>query len=280
MKKTALSFEFFPPKTEEGIAKLRETRKKLAVFKPEFYSVTFGAGGSTRDRTMDTVFEMQDEGYQAAPHISCISSSKAEIVGLLKAYQDKGIKRLVVLRGDVPSGEVSTGDFKYAVDLVAFIRQETGDWFYIEVAAYPEFHPESLSAAKDIDNLKRKVDAGADSAITQYFYNADAYFQFLESCYKAGIHVPIVPGIMPIYNYTQLARFSNICGAEIPRWLRLRLEAYGDDLTSLRAFGTDVISELCEKLLLAGVPSFHFYTLNQAETISTIINNANLTRKK
>ncbi len=280
MKKTALSFEFFPPKTEEGIAKLRETRKKLAVFKPEFYSVTFGAGGSTRDRTMGTVFEMQDEGYQSAPHISCISSSKAEIVGLLKAYQDKGIKRLVVLRGDVPSGEVSAGDFKYAVDLVAFIRQETGDWFYIEVAAYPEFHPESLSAAKDIDNLKRKVDAGADSAITQYFYNADAYFQFLESCYKAGIRVPIVPGIMPIYNYTQLARFSNICGAEIPRWLRLRLEAYGDDLTSLRAFGTDVISELCEKLLLAGVPSFHFYTLNQAETISTIINNANLTRKK
>jgi methylenetetrahydrofolate reductase (NADPH) len=280
MKKTALSFEFFPPKTEGGIAKLRETCKKLAVFKPEFYSVTFGAGGSTRDRTMGTVFEMQDEGYQSAPHISCISSSKAEIVGLLKAYQDKGIKRLVVLRGDVPSGEVSAGDFKYAVDLVAFIRQETGDWFHIEVAAYPEFHPESLSAAKDIDNLKRKVDAGADSAITQYFYNADAYFQFLESCYKAGIRVPIVPGIMPIYNYTQLARFSNICGAEIPRWLRLRLEAYGDDLTSLRAFGTDVISELCEKLLLAGVPSFHFYTLNQAETISTIINNANLTRKK
>jgi len=280
MKNTALSFEFFPPKTADGIANLRETRRKLAVFKPEFFSVTFGAGGSTRDRTMDTVFEIQDEGYQAAPHISCISSSKVEIVELLNAYKNRGIKRLVVLRGDVPSGEVSTGDFKYAVDLVAFIRQETGDWFHIEVAAYPEFHPEALSAAKDIDNFKRKVDAGANSAITQYFYNADAYFQFLESCYKAGIRVPIVPGIMPIYNYTQLARFSGICGAEIPRWLRLRLEAYGEDLPSLRAFGTDVISELCEKLLSAGVPNFHFYTLNQAGVISTIIKNANLTNKK
>jgi len=276
MKNSALSFEFFPPKTADGIANLRETRKKLAIFNPEFFSVTFGAGGSTRDRTMDTVFEIQDEGFQAAPHISCISSSKTEIVELLKAYQDKGIKRLVVLRGDVPSGEVSTGDFKYAVDLVAFIRQQTGDWFHIEVAAYPEFHPESLSAAKDIENFKRKVDAGANSAITQYFYNVDAYFQFLESCYKAGIRTAIVPGIMPIYNYTQLARFSGICGAEIPRWLRLRLEAYGDDLTSLRAFGADVVSELCEKLLLAGVPSFHFYTLNQADTITKIINNVGL----
>lgn len=279
MNKTSLSFEFFPPKTADGIAKLRETRSKLAVFKPEFFSVTFGAGGSTRDRTMDTVFEIQDEGYQAAPHISCISSSKEEIVELLHAYKNKGINRLVVLRGDVPSGEVSAGDFKYAVDLVSFIRQQTADWFHIEVAAYPEFHPESVSAAKDIANFKKKVDAGADSAITQYFYNADAYFQFLESCYKEGIRVPIVPGIMPIYNYTQLARFSGICGAEIPRWLRMRLEAYGDDLPSLRAFGVDVISELCEKLLSAGVPSFHFYTLNQAGVISTIIKNANLTGK-
>lgn len=276
MNDTSLSFEFFPPKTADGISNLRDTREKLAVFKPEFFSVTFGAGGSTRDRTMDTVFEIQDEGCPAAPHISCISSSKAEIVELLTAYKNKGIKRLVVLRGDVPSGEVSAGDFKYAVDLVAFIRQETGDWFHIEVAAYPEFHPESISAAKDIENFKRKVDAGANSAITQYFYNADAYFRFLDSCQKAGIHVPIVPGVMPIYNYTQLARFSAVCGAEIPRWLRLRLEAYGDDLTSLRAFGTDVISELCQRLKLAGVPSFHFYTLNQAGVISNIINNANL----
>lgn len=276
MKNTALSFEFFPPKTAEGIANLRKTRKKLAVFHPAFFSVTFGAGGSTRDRTMETVLEIQQEGYQVAPHISCISSSKAEITELLKAYQDKGIKRLVVLRGDLPSGEVSTGDFKYAVDLVSFIRQQTGDWFHIEVAAYPEFHPESMSVAQDIAHFKSKVDAGANSAITQYFYSVDAYFQFLESCYNAGIRTEIVPGIMPIYNYTQLARFSAICGAEIPRWLRLRLEAYGDDLSSLRAFGTDVVSELCEKLLLAGVPSFHFYTLNQADTITKIINNVGL----
>lgn len=276
MHNIPLSFEFFPPKTADGIANLRETRQKLAVFNPEFFSVTFGAGGSTRDRTMDTVFEIQAEGYPAAPHISCISSSKAEITELLNAYKDKGIKRLVVLRGDVPSGEVSAGDFKYAVDLVSFIRQETGDWFHLEVAAYPEFHPEALSAAKDIANFKQKVEAGADSAITQYFYNADAYFKFLESCQKEGINIPIVPGIMPIYNYTQLARFSGICGAEIPRWLRMRLEAYADDLPSLRAFGTDVISELCARLMAAGVPSFHFYTLNQAGVIATIINNVKL----
>lgn len=276
MHNIPLSFEFFPPKTADGIANLRETRQKLAVFNPEFFSVTFGAGGSTRDRTMDTVFEIQAEGYPAAPHISCISSSKAEITELLNAYKDKGIKRLVVLRGDVPSGEVSAGDFKYAVDLVSFIRQETGDWFHLEVAAYPEFHPEALSAAKDIANFKQKVEAGADSAITQYFYNADAYFKFLESCQKEGINIPIVPGIMPIYNYTQLARFSGVCGAEIPRWLRMRLEAYADDLPSLRAFGTDVISELCARLMAAGVPSFHFYTLNQAGVITAIINNVKL----
>jgi len=279
MKNTALSFEFFPPKTPEGIANLREARKQLAVFKPEFFSVTFGAGGSTRDRTMDAVFEIQDEGYAAAPHISCISATKEEVRALLKAYQEKGIKRLVTLRGDLPSGVVSVGDFKYANELVSFIRQETGDWFHIEVAAYPEVHPESTSVAKDIAHFKQKMDAGANSAITQYFYNIDAYFQFLDSCAKAGIKAPIIPGIMPIYNYTQLARFSAMCGAEIPRWLRLRLEAYEDDLPSLRAFGIDVISELCEKLLLAGVPSFHFYTLNQAGTIAKIINNVNLPRR-
>lgn len=269
----AYSFEFFPPKTAEGIANLREARKSLAQFKPEFFSVTFGAGGSTRDRTMDTVFEIQDEGYAAAPHISCISSSKEEIRELLSAYQAKGIKRLVTLRGDVPSGEVSAGDFRYANELVAFIRQETGDWFHIEVAAYPEFHPEAQSAAKDIANFKRKVEAGADSAITQYFYNADAYFRFLEACEQAHIDVPIVPGIMPIYNYTQLARFSGVCGAEIPRWLRLRLEAYGDDMASLRAYGADVVTEMCDKLITSGVKNMHFYTLNQAGTISKIIQN-------
>lgn len=269
----AYSFEFFPPKTAEGMANLREARKSLAQFKPEFFSVTFGAGGSTRDRTMDTVFEIHDEGYAAAPHISCISSSKEEIRELLNAYQVKGIKRLVTLRGDVPSGEVSAGDFKYANELVTFIRQETGDWFHIEVAAYPEFHPEAQSAAKDIANFKRKVEAGANSAITQYFYNADAYFRFLEACEQENIVVPIVPGIMPIYNYTQLARFSGVCGAEIPRWLRLRLEAYGDDLVSLRAYGADVVTEMCHKLIAAGVKNMHFYTLNQAGTISKIIQN-------
>lgn len=271
-----LSFEFFPPKTADGVANLRETRAQLTKFKPEFFSVTFGAGGSTRDRTMETVFEIQAEGHQAAPHISCISSSKEEIRELLAAYKNKGIKRLVTLRGDVPSGEVSVGDFKYANELVSFIRQETGDWFYLEVAAYPEFHPEALSAAKDMANFKRKVEAGANSAITQYFYNADAYFRFVDSCVADGITVPIVPGVMPIYNYTQLARFSGICGAEIPRWLRLRLEAYADDMPSLRALGVDVVSELCERLLAWGVPSLHFYTLNQAGIISNIINNVGL----
>ena len=276
MKNIPLSFEFFPPKTEDGIANLRATRQQLSAFKPEFFSVTFGAGGSTRDRTMDAVFEIQEEGYAAAPHISCISATKDEVRELLQAYQEKGIKRLVTLRGDLPSGVVSVGDFKYANELVSFIRQETDDWFHIEVAAYPEFHPEASSASKDIANFKRKVDAGANSAITQYFYNVDAYFQFLESCQKEGITVPIIPGVMPIYNYTQLARFSSMCGAEIPRWLRLRLEAYEDDLPSLRAFGVDVMSGICEKLLAAGVPSLHFYTLNQAGVITKIINNVNL----
>lgn len=273
MNSIPLSVEFFPPKTAEGIANLRETRAQLAKYKPEFFSVTFGAGGSTTDRTKDTVFEIQAEGFSAAPHISCIASSKEEIRALLTAYKSKGIKRLVALRGDVPSGEVSVGDFKYANELVTFIRQETGDWFHLEVAAYPEFHPEAISAAKDMVNFKRKVESGANSAITQYFYNADAYFRFVESCQQAGITVPIVPGVMPIYNFTQLARFSGVCGAEIPRWLRLRLEAYADDMPSLRALGIDVVSKLCESLLDWGVPSLHFYTLNQAGIISKIIDN-------
>jgi methylenetetrahydrofolate reductase (NADPH) len=275
-KHIPISFEFFPPKTADGIANLRETRAQLAAFKPEFFSVTFGAGGSTTDRTKETVFDIQAEGHSAAPHISCISSSKDEIRELLTAYKTHGIKRLVTLRGDVPSGEVSVGDFKYATELVKFIRQETDDWFHLEVAAYPEFHPEALSAAKDIANFKRKIEAGANSAITQYFFNADAYFRFVESCQQMNISVPIVPGIMPIYNYTQLARFSDICGAEIPRWLRLRLEAYADDMPSLRALGVDVVSELCARLLAAGAPSLHFYTLNQAGVISNIIQNIGL----
>lgn len=267
------SFEFFPPKTVEGIEKLRDARARLAKFEPEFFSVTFGAGGSTRDRTMDTVLEIQREGYGAAPHISCISSSKEEIRALLQSYQTQGIKRLVTLRGDVPSGEVSAGDFRYAAELVEFIRVETGGHFHIEVAAYPEFHPEARTPQADLANLKRKQDMGANSAITQYFYNADAYFRFLEQCDDMAITMPIVPGIMPIYNITQLARFSSICGAEIPRWLKMRLEAYGDDMVSLRAFGIDVVSELCDTLLAWGVPSLHFYTLNQAGVITNILEN-------
>jgi methylenetetrahydrofolate reductase (NADPH) len=219
------------------------------------------------------VLEIQREGFQAAPHISCISSSKAEIRDLLQTYQAHGINRLVTLRGDVPSGEVSAGDFRYASELVEFIRAETGDHFFIEVAAYPEFHPEAKTPAADLLNLKRKMDAGANSAITQYFYNADAYFRFVDQCDDSGITIPVIPGVMPIYNITQLARFSSICGAEIPRWLKMRLEEYGDDMASLRALGIDVVSELCETLLAGGAPSLHFYTLNQSATIATIINN-------
>ncbi len=273
MNSNAYSFEFFPPKTAEGMATLRDARAELAKFNPEFFSVTFGAGGSTRDRTMETVLDIQQQGLAAAPHISCISSSKEEIRALLQAYQASGIKRLVALRGDLPSGEVSAGDFRYASELVAFIRAETGQHFHIEVAAYPEFHPEAKSPAADVLNLKRKMDAGANSAITQYFYNADAYFHFIDQCAAAGINAPIVPGIMPIYNITQLARFSNVCGAEIPRWLRLRLEEYGDDMASLRAFGIDVVTDLCETLRVFGAPSLHFYTLNRAGVISNIIGN-------
>jgi len=264
------SFEFFPPKTPEGIAKLRETRKQLAQLNPKFFSVTFGAGGTTRDRTLETVLEIQHEGFEAAPHLSCISSSRDEIRAILAQYREHGIRHLVALRGDLPSGEVTTGDFRYANELIEFIRQETGHWFEIEVAAYPEVHPEAPSARADLAAFKRKVDAGANAAITQYFYNADAYFRFRESCEALGLDIPLVPGVMPIYNYAQLSRFSAVCGAEIPRWLRLRLQDYGDDLVSLRAFGLDVVTELGERLLAGGAPGLHFYTLNQAGTISNI----------
>lgn len=274
--KADISFEFFPPKTEEGIIKLREARKQLALMQPKFFSVTFGAGGSTKDRTMETVLEIQSEGFEAAPHISGISSTKQEIKDLLQTYQSNGIRRLVVLRGDLPSGEVSVGDFAHANQLVAFIREQSGNAFEIEVAAYPETHPEARSASKDLAHFKTKVDAGANSAITQYFYNTDAYFQFVERCESLGISIPIVPGIMPIYNYTQLARFSNVCGAEIPRWLSLRLQDYGDDIASLRALGVDVVTSLCEKLLAGGAPGLHFYTMNQSGIIGQITNNLGL----
>lgn len=265
-----ISFEFFPPKTAEGMAKLHAAREQLAQLQPKFFSVTFGAGGSTRDRTLETVLEIQAHGTEAAPHLSCISSTRDEIRTILAQYREHGIRHLVALRGDHPSGEVAASDFHYANELVEFVRQETGDWFEIEVAAYPEFHPEAPSAKADLASFKRKVDAGANAAITQYFYNTDAYFQFMDECEAMGIVVPVVPGIMPIYNFAQLSRFSAVCGAEIPRWLRLRLQDYGDDLPSLRAFGLDVVTELCDRLLQGGAPGLHFYTLNQAGTISTI----------
>ncbi len=264
------SFEFFPPKTSEGVEKLRATRKQLAQLKPEFFSCTFGAGGSTRDRTLETVLEIQGEGLAAAPHLSCVGSTKENIREILNTYKSHGIRHIVALRGDLPSGMAETGEFRYANELVEFIRQETGDWFRIEVAAYPEFHPQAKSAQDDLNAFVRKVQAGASAAITQYFYNADAYFRFVDDCQALGVQIPIVPGIMPITNSTQLARFSDACGAEIPRWIRKRLEGYGDDLDAIRAFGLDVVTDLCDRLLQGGAPGLHFYTLNQAGSTSTI----------
>ena len=264
------SFEFFPPKTPEGKAKLRATWQQLAQLKPRFFSVTFGAGGSTQQGTLDTVLEIRAAGQNAAPHISCVASSKAEIAATLSRYRESGIRHVVALRGDMPSGLASAGELRYANELVAFIRATTGDWFEIEVACYPEYHPQTRNAVDEVKNFKRKVDAGANSAITQYFYNPDAYFRFVDECAAAGISVPIVPGIMPIGNFSQLARFSDACGAEIPRWMRIKLESYRDDTASIRAFGLDVVTALCAKLLEAGAPGLHFYTLNQAGQASTI----------
>ncbi|MFO1204481.1 MAG: methylenetetrahydrofolate reductase [NAD(P)H] [Burkholderiales bacterium] len=264
------SFEFFPPKTPEGMEKLRATRRQLVQLKPQFFSVTFGAGGSTRDRTLETVLEIQAEGSAASPHISCIASSRADLAATLGLYKSHGIRHIVALRGDLPSGLASFGELRYASELVEFIRQETGDWFTIEVACYPEMHPQARSPQEDVRNFKRKVDAGADSAITQYFFNADSYFRFVDECEAIGIDIPIVPGIMPIGNFSQLARFSDACGAEIPRWMRLRLQSFGDDTASIRAFGLDVVTDLCDRLLSAGAPGLHFYTLNQAGLTSTI----------
>ena len=258
------SFEFFPPKTPEGRAKLRAAWQELAQLKPKFFSCTFGAGGSTRDGTLETVLEIRKAGHAAAPHISCVAASRQDVLEQLERYKANGIRHVVALRGDMPSGLAAAGEFRYASDLVAYIRQATGDWFEIDVACYPEYHPQTRNAADEVKHFKKKVDAGADAAITQYFYNADAYFRFVEESRAAGIQVPIVPGIMPIGNYSQLARFSDACGAEIPRWLRFKLEGYRDDSASIRAFGLDVVTSLCEKLLAAGAPGLHFYTLNQA----------------
>jgi len=267
----SFSFEYFPPRDDEARVKLRETTRELASLKPKFFSVTFGAGGSTRDGTFEMVQALRDAGHKAAPHISGICTTRTEIRDLLARYRAIGVERLVVLRGDQPkSGEAPTGDFRFANELVEFIRAETGRQFHIEVAAYPEIHPESTSAEIDLDHFARKVRAGADSAMTQYFFNIDAYCRFVEECEKRGLDLPIVPGIMPITNYKQLVRFSDACGAEIPRWIRKRLEGYGEDLESIRAFGLDVVSELCAKLLATGAPGLHFYTLNRAAPTRTL----------
>jgi methylenetetrahydrofolate reductase (NADPH) len=258
-----VSFEFFPPNTPEGLAKLRETRRQLALLEPEFFSVTFGAGGSTRDKSLGVVDEIATEGHAVAPHLSCVGATREGIAELLAHWRARGVRRLVALRGDLPSGMVDAGEFRYASDLVAFVRERTGDWFRIEVAAYPEVHPQATSADADLKAFVHKVQAGADAAITQYFFNADAYFRFVDAARAHGVTVPIVPGIMPITNYTQLARFSDACGAEIPRWIRMRLAGFADDVDSLRAFGHDIVTALCQRLLEGGAPGIHFYTLNQ-----------------
>ncbi|MDO8334165.1 MAG: methylenetetrahydrofolate reductase [NAD(P)H] [Nitrosomonas sp.] len=271
------SFELFPPQTQQGVEKLQLTRKQLALFNPKFFSVTFGAGGSTRERTLETVLEIQAEGHVVAPHLSCIGSTRQNIRAILEKYSQAGIRHIVALRGDLPSGMAQAGEFRYASELVAFIRQEFGSSFHIEVAAYPEYHPQARSAQADFENFKRKVEMGANSAITQYFYNADAYYHYVDSCESAGLNIPIVPGIMPINKFSQLVRFSDACGAEIPRWIRKKLEGYGDDSESIQAFGLDVVTDLCERLLQAGAPGLHFYTLNSANLASKIWQRLNLT---
>lgn len=267
-----ISFEFFPPKTQEGMFKLKETGIKLASLSPEFFSVTFGAGGSTRSGTVQTVMMLQENtGIPVAPHLACVGCHRDELIEILQNYKMLGIKRIVALRGDLPSGMGNSGELKFASELVALIRETTQDHFFIEVAAYPEFHPQSKSAIDDVQNLKSKVDAGANSAITQYFFNADAYFYFRDECAKLGISIPIVPGIMPITQFSKLLRFSNACGAEIPRWIRKRLEAYGDDQESIKEFGIEVVYDLCATLLEQGAPGLHFYTLNYLDASFALV---------
>ncbi|MCH2338341.1 methylenetetrahydrofolate reductase [NAD(P)H] [Pseudomonas sp. NPDC047963] len=276
----SFSFEFFPTKTDAGHEKLLATARCLAEYKPDFFSCTYGAGGSTRDRTLNTVMQLDGEvKVSTAPHLSCVGGSKQELRELLNLYKDAGIKRIVALRGDLPSGMgMASGELRYANELVEFIRAETGDHFHIEIAAYPEMHPQARNFEDDLANFVRKAKAGADSAITQYFFNADCYFYFVERVRKMGVETPIVPGIMPITNYSKLARFSDACGAEIPRWVRKQLEAYGDDMESIQTFGAQVITEMCEKLLAGGAPGLHFYTLNQAEPSLAIWDNLKLGR--
>ncbi len=272
------SVELFPPRTEQGFEKLTATIAELSTLKPLYFSVTYGAGGSTQERTFQTIDWLREQGIETAPHISCIGSHKAEIDEILERYQQQGISRLVALRGDLPSGAGlgELDELRYANELVEHIRETTGDHFHIEVAAYPEYHPQAANPATDLENFKRKVDAGANAAITQYFYNADAYLFFVDACEKSGIDLPIVPGIMPITNITQLARFSDGCGAEIPRWIRKRLEAYVDDLDSLRAFGEEVVTSMCQRLLDEGVPGLHFYSMNQVAPTMRLWKNLNI----
>lgn len=258
------SFEFFPPKSDEGKEKLRLVRTELATLKPAFFSVTFGAGGSTQEGTLQTVLDIQRDGNEAAPHVSCIGSTRESIRGILNEYKKGGIKHIVALRGDLPSGMAVAGELRYATDLVKFIRAEHGDHFSIEVAAYPEYHPQARNAPEDIRHFCEKVEAGANSAMTQYFYNPDAYFHFVDEVLAKGVNIPIVPGIMPIGSFSQLSRFSDACGAEIPRWIRRKMEGFGDDTASIKEFGLDVVTQLCERLLEGGAPGLHFYTLNQA----------------
>ena len=274
------SFEFFPTKTDAGHEKLMTVARQLASYKPDFFSCTYGAGGSTRDRTLNTVLQLDgDVKVPTAPHLSCVGDSKAELRELLNLYKNAGIKRIVALRGDLPSGMgMASGELRYANELVNFIREETGDHFHIEVAAYPEMHPQARNFEDDIANFVRKAKAGADSAITQYFFNADCYFYFVDRVQKLGVDIPVVPGIMPITNYSKLARFSDACGAEIPRWIRKQLEAYGDDTDSIQAYGEQVITQMCERLLQGGAPGLHFYSMNQAEPSLAIWNNLKLPR--
>lgn len=265
------SFEFFPPRTPDAEKTLAETQHRLAALGPDYFSVTFGAGGSTRDRTLETCIKVREATHiNVAPHISCIGYSLEEIRHDLAAYREQGFRHIVALRGDMPSGSLGQGPFRHASELVEFIRSETGDYFYIDVACYPEFHPQAPDARVDLENFKRKVDAGADSAITQYFYNPYAYFYFLDSCARIGIDIPVVPGVMPITNREQLVRFSRVCGAEIPLWILKRLEAYGDDLESIRQFGIDVTTELCAALLAGGAPGLHVYSMNRAAASEAI----------
>ena len=269
-----LSIEFFPPKTPDGAEKLRLVKDRLAKeVKPSFFSVTFGAGGSTQEGTLRTVESIHQSGQDAAPHLSCVGSSKENIYELLRLYKEMGVRRIVALRGDLPSGMGQYGEFHHANELVAYIRESYGDWFHIEVAAYPEMHPQASSVRADIEHFVTKIQAGANSAITQYFYNTDAYFQYIEDVESRGVKVPIVPGIMPITSSSQLLRFSDSCGAEIPRWLRKRLEGFGDDIASIKAFGLDVVTDLSLQLLAGGAPGLHFYSLNQADPTIAIIKN-------